>query len=87
MAKSQKVATAAPAAAVPQLVLGARAPKHRTGHTSTAWAAIQAHGLPATAAQLAALPALQVPQCGGPKGNGLAFVGYAVRRGWLAPQA
>jgi hypothetical protein len=87
--QAQAVAgTAAPVAAVaaPVLVLGAKAPKHRVGHTGAAWAAITPC-LPCTAATLAALPALQVPQCGGPKGNGLLYVGYALRRGWLAVQA
>jgi hypothetical protein len=81
------VAPVVPAAAAPKkLVLGAKAPKHRTTHTATAWAAITKK-LPATAADLAALPELKVPECGGPKGNGLLYVSYAVRRGWLAEQA
>jgi hypothetical protein len=82
-----EVAPAAPAApVVKKLVLGSKAPKHRTAHTATAWAAITKK-LPATAAELAALPELKVPECGGPKGNGLLYVSYAVRRGWLAEQA
>lgn len=78
----------APKAATPEqvYVLGAKAPKHRVGHTGAAWAVIVPL-LPATAATLAALPELKVPQCGGPKGNGMLYVGYAIRRGWLAKQA
>ena len=64
------------------LVLGAKAPKHRVGHTGTAWAAITPL-LPATAETLAKLAELKVPQCGGPKGNGMLYVSYAIRRGWL----
>ena len=67
-------------------VLGAKAPKHRVGHTGAAWAAMLPL-LPTTADKLAALPELKVPQCGGPKGNGMLYVGYAIRRGWLAKQA
>jgi hypothetical protein len=76
-------AVVAPVAA-PVLVVGAKAPKHRAGHNGAAWAAITPC-LPCTAATLAALPAVQ--QCGGSKANGLLFVGYALRRGWLAVQA
>jgi hypothetical protein len=86
MAKKAKDVPAVQQPSAPKLILGARAPKHRVGHTGAAWAAILEKGLPATAADLAALPALQVPQCGGPKGNGLLFVGYAIRRGWLAQE-
>lgn len=76
----------APATTEPKLVLGPRAPKHRVGHTGAAWAAILPL-LPATAATLAALPELKVPACGGAKGNGQLYVSYAIRRGWLAPEA
>ena len=68
------------------LVLGVKAPKHRVGHTGTAWAAITPL-LPATAETLAKLAELKVPQCGGPKGNGMLYVSYAIRRGWLAVKA
>jgi len=68
------------------LVLGAKAPKHRVGHTGTAWAAITPL-LPATAETLAKLAELKVPQCGGPKGNGMLYVSYAIRRGWLTVKA
>ena len=68
------------------LVLGAKAPKHRVGHTGAAWAVIVPL-LPCSAAKLAELPELKVPQCGGPKGNGMLYVGYAIRRGWLTRQA
>lgn len=87
MAKNQNAIPAAQAVvaqAPVALVLGSKAPKHRVGHNANAWAAILPV-LPATAATLAALPAVQV--CGGAKGNGLLFVAYAVRRGWLAAQA
>lgn len=83
--KAQAPATETPAPVAPKLVLGAKAPKHRVGHTDTAWKAITAK-LPATATELAALPELKVPQCGGPKGNGMLFVSYAMRRGWLTQQ-
>ena len=68
------------------LVLGAKAPRHRVGHTGAAWAVIVPL-LPCSAAKLAELPELKVPQCGGPKGNGMLYVGYAIRRGWLTRQA
>ena len=68
------------------LVLGAKAPKHRVGHTGAAWAVIVPL-LPCSAVKLAELPELKVPQCGGPKGNGMLYVGYAIRRGWLTRQA
>ena len=68
------------------LVLGAKAPKHRVGHTGAAWAVIVPL-LPCSASKLAELPELKVPQCGGPKGNGMLYVGYAIRRGWLTRQA
>ena len=68
------------------LVLGAKAPKHRVGHTGTAWAAITPL-LPATAETLTKLAELKVPQCGGPKGNGMLYVSYAIRRGWLTVKA
>jgi hypothetical protein len=88
MTKAKAVPATAPIAApvLPMLVLGAKAPKHRVGHTGAAWNAILPL-LPATAETLAALPELKVPQCGGPKGNGLLYVGYAIRRGWLIAQA
>jgi hypothetical protein len=88
MTKAKAVPATAPIAApvLPMLVLGAKAPKHRVGHTGAAWNAILPL-LPATAETLAALPELKVPQCGGPKGNGLLYVGYALRRGWLTVQA
>ena len=66
------------------LVLGAKAPKHRVGHNSAAWAAMTPL-LPATAETLAALPDVKV--CGGPKGNGMLMVSYCIRRGWLAAKA
>lgn len=91
MAKDDKtIATPAakveqkPATPAKKLVLGAKAPKHRAGHNATAWTALSAK-LPATAAELAALP--EVKACGGAKQNGILFVSYAVRRGWLAEQA
>jgi hypothetical protein len=68
------------------LVLGPKAPKHRVGHTGAAWVAILPL-LPAKASVLAKLPELCVPQCGGPKGNGMLYVSYAMRRGWLSKQA
>ena len=77
---------ATPTTAPKMLVQGAKAPKHRVGHTGAAWAAILPL-LPATADKLAALPELKVPQCGGPKGNGMLYVSYAIRRGWLAEKA
>lgn len=84
MAKKQATpAVAAPAAPAPKFVLGAKAPKHRAGHNGDAWAALTPI-LPATGAEIAALDA--VKRCGGTKQNGLLFVNYAVRRGWLAEQ-
>jgi hypothetical protein len=65
------------------LVAGPKAPRHRAGHNGAAWTAITAK-LPATAADLAALPEVQA--CGGTKANGNLFLGYALRRGWLAIQ-
>ena len=64
------------------LIAGGRAPRHATGHTAAAWAALSAclaqHGgaMPAAAA-LAALAAL----------NHTSFLGYALRSNWLAGQA
>ena len=85
MAEVAEVAeVAAPTSEV--LVLGAKVPKHRVGHTGAAWAVIVPL-LPCSAAKLAELPELKVPQCGGHKGNGMLYVGYAIRRGWLARQA
>ena len=83
-AMAEVAEVAAPTSEV--LVLGAKAPKHRVGHTGAAWAVIVPL-LPCSASKLAALPELKVPQCGGPKGNGMLYVGYAIRRGWLARQA
>ena len=62
------------------LVLGSKVPKHRAGHNHDAWQAI-AYELPCSAAFLASLPEVQA--CGGIKGNGMLFLGYAIRRGWL----
>jgi hypothetical protein len=78
------VATPTAPAAPTLLYAGAKVPGHRAGHNAAAWAAI-APLLPATAAALAALP--QVKACGGSKANGLLFVGYALRRGWLTTTA
>lgn len=66
------------------LVSGPKAPKHRAGHNADAWKAIAAK-LPAKASELAAMP--EVQKCGGPKSNGSLFLGYALRRGWLAVQS
>lgn len=86
-ATATATAAVAPAAAAKTvLVLGSKAPKHRVGHTGAAWAAI-VPCLPCEPSVLAALPELKVPACGGPKGNGLLYVGYALRRGWLTKQA
>ena len=85
--EAQKTAMAEVAAPTSEvLVLGAKAPRHRVGHTGAAWAVIVPM-LPCSAAKLAELPELKVPQCGGPKGNGMLYVGYAIRRGWLTRQA
>jgi hypothetical protein len=73
-----------PAAKVVMLVLGAKAPKHRAGHNSAAWSAILPC-LPATFATLAALP--ETGACNATGKGGHLFVSYAIRRGWLAPQA
>jgi hypothetical protein len=62
------------------------APLHYTGkplrmraaHVTDAWAAVSAM-LPATAAQLATLPALAHPACVSPQ----AWLSYMVRRGYL----
>ena len=87
MAEVAEVAeVAAPKPTSEVLVLGAKAPRHRVGHTGAAWAVIVPM-LPCSAAKLAELPELKVPQCGGPKGNGMLYVGYAIRRGWLTRQA
>ena len=85
MAEAQ-AEVAAPKPTSEVLVLGAKAPKHRVGHNGAAWAVIVPL-LPCSAAKLAELPELKVPQCGGPKGNGMLYVGYAIRRGWLTRQA
>jgi len=82
-AQAQPVAVAV-ALAQQVLVLGSKLPKHRAGHNAEAWKTIAAK-LPATAQELAALPEVQA--CGGPKANGALFLGYAIRRGWLAIQA
>lgn len=66
------------------LTTGPKAPKHRAGHNADAWKAIS-EKLPAKASELAAMP--EVQKCGGPKANGALFLGYALRRGWLAVQA
>jgi hypothetical protein len=62
------------------LVLGSKVPKHRAGHNHDAWQAIS-YQLPCSANFLATLPEVQA--CGGIKGNGMLFLGYAIRRGWL----
>jgi len=67
------------------LVLGPKAPKHRVGHNSAAWAVITPM-LPCGATKLAEAVG-KVPNIGGPKGNGMLYVSYAMRRGWLAKQA
>lgn len=67
------------------LVLGPKAPRHRVGHNGAAWAAITPL-LPASPAACATACAV-VPNIGGPKGNGMLFVSYAIRRGWLVKQA
>jgi hypothetical protein len=72
-------------ATVVTLVLGPKAPKHRVGHNSAAWAVITPM-LPASADALATAVG-KVPNIGGPKGNGMLYVSYAIRRGWLAKQA
>src|SRR4051812_47731436 len=56
--------------------------RSRAAHVTAAWAAVQA-ALPATAVQLAALPALQHPQCVSPT----AFLSYMQRRGFLVVKA
>lgn len=87
-AKQEKQVPDAPQQTAPvvekRLVLGPRAPKHRVGHNGAAWSAITPL-LPATASTLAAVP--EVKACGGAKANGLLFVSYAIRRGWLAQEA
>lgn len=80
-AKQETTTTETVTAAAPVLVLGAKAPKHRAGHNATAWTDLSA-ALPATAQTLAELPSVKA--CGGAKQNGLLFVSYAMRRGWLA---
>lgn len=82
----QPTAPAPAVAEAPKLYKGAKVPSHRSAHTTKAWAAITPL-LPASAATLAALPELKVPECGGPKGNGQLFVSYALRRGWLTDKA
>lgn len=76
-------AAPAPQAAAPMLYMG-KPPALRAGHNAAAWAAITPL-LPATAATLAALPAVKA--CGGSKANGLLMVGYCLRRGWLTTVA
>lgn len=66
-------------------VLGAKAPRHRVGHNSAAWAVITPL-LPAATTALAGACG-KVEGIGGPKGNGMLYVSYAIRRGWLAKQA
>lgn len=78
-------AEAPKAATAMTLVLGPKAPKHRVGHNSAAWAVITPM-LPASATALADAVG-KVPNIGGPKGNGMLYVSYAIRRGWLAKQA
>ena len=83
---TSEVPTEAPQAATAgTLVLGPKAPKHRVGHNSAAWAVITPM-LPASSAALAEAVG-KVPNIGGPKGNGMLYVSYAIRRGWLAKQA
>lgn len=95
MAKKAKVVSAGeqpaaqvevkPAKPVVQYVLGAKAPKHRAGHNAKAWEAIVKHGLPATFSALSELP--ETGACNATGKGGHLFVSYAIRRGWLAPQA
>lgn len=85
MQAAQAAVEAPKAATALTLVLGPKAPKHRVGHNSAAWAVITPM-LPATATSLAEAVG-KVPNIGGPKGNGMLYVSYAIRRGWLAKQA
>jgi hypothetical protein len=55
--------------------------RNRAPHVQAAWQAVVA-ALPATATQLATLPALAHPQCVSPQ----AFLSYMLRRGHLAIQ-